>query len=121
MRFTKSPLLWWLEPETPCLVQVMLRFLVLIRLLQWGTKLTMPESRPMPGIGSRCHELRIYDDDKTWRIIYRTDPSAVLVLEVFAKKSRTTPNKTIDACKSRLRKYDGDAKKKRKDDSHDNQ
>ena len=40
----------------------------LLRLLQKGESLSMPQSRPMPGIGSRCHELRINDEDKTWRI-----------------------------------------------------
>jgi hypothetical protein len=33
----------------------------LLRRLQAGIKLEMPHSRPMPGIGTRCHELRIVD------------------------------------------------------------
>lgn len=35
----------------------------------------MPHSRPMPGIGSRCHELRIVDVNATWRMVYRVDPA----------------------------------------------
>ena len=35
--------------------------------------MSLPHSRPMPGAASRCHELRVVDEDKTWRIIYRTD------------------------------------------------
>ena len=33
----------------------------------------------MPGIGPRCHELRIDDraTAKAWRIIYRVDPDAI--------------------------------------------
>jgi phage-related protein len=52
----------------------------------------MPESRPMPGIGSRCHELRIDDiaQKKEWRIIYHVGTLAIAVLEVFAKATRET-------------------------------
>ena len=53
----------------------------------------------MPTIGSRCHELRINDKNRTWRIIYRIDPDAIILLEVFSKKSRETPQRVIDACK----------------------
>ena len=51
----------------------------LIRKLQHGLSLEMPQSRPMPAIGPRCHELRVNDGDKSWRVIYRTDRDAVLV------------------------------------------
>jgi phage-related protein len=60
----------------------------------------------MPGIASRCHELRIQDRDVTWRIFYRLDPDAVLIAEVFSKKSQATPRTVIKACKRRLRLYD---------------
>jgi phage-related protein len=78
----------------------------LIRRLQQGAMLSMPHSRPMPSIGQRCHELRINDNDKTWRIIYRIDINAVLILEVFSKKTRTTPKDIIDNCQARLRTFD---------------
>lgn len=49
----------------------------LLRLLQRGETLSsMPESRPMPDVGPRCHELRIDDQNVTWRIVYRIDPDA---------------------------------------------
>jgi len=35
-------------------------------MLQRGEKLSMPRSRPMRSIGSRCHELRIPDKDQSW-------------------------------------------------------
>jgi phage-related protein len=79
---------------------------VLLRHLQRGDKLSLPHSRPMPVISARCHELRIRDDDKTWRIIYRTDSDAIVIVEVFAKTTRTTPSGVIDNCKRRLRDYD---------------
>lgn len=78
----------------------------LLRQLQVGEKLGLPRSRPMPVIGRRCHELRIVDEDATWRIVYRTDDDAIVIAEVFAKKTRTTPKSVIDICKRRLRDYD---------------
>lgn len=77
-----------------------------LRKLQQGETLGMPHSRPMPSIGSRCHELRINDESATWRIIYRLDADAIVILEVFSKKSRATPKAVMSACKKRLREYD---------------
>src|SRR6185503_4613081 len=80
----------------------------LLRLLQRGDSLAMPHSRPMPTVGPRCHELRIVDRDKTWRIIYRVDSDAIVIAEVFEKKTQKTPNTIIETCKRRLRDYDSD-------------
>ena len=66
----------------------------------------MPHSRPMPSIGRRCHELRIDDRGVTWRIIYRIDADAIVVGEVFAKKTGKTPKAVIEACQRRLKRYD---------------
>jgi phage-related protein len=66
----------------------------------------MPQSRPMPVIGKGCHELRLVDENVTWRIIYRIDSDAIIILEVFDKKTSKTPKGVIDTCKSRLRLYD---------------
>jgi len=76
------------------------------RRLQRGEKLGLPHSRPMPVIGSRCHELRIQDQDVTWRIMYRVDSGAVIIADVLAKKTPSTPQLVIDVCQQRLRKYD---------------
>ena len=81
-----------------------------LRKLQRGMSLSMPTSRPMPTIGARCAELRIVDANVTWRIIYRVDADAVLIAEVFAKKTQATPKSIIDVCKKRLRDYDAIAK-----------
>ena len=78
----------------------------LLRLLQMGEKLSMPQSRPMPSIGSRCHELRIGDEKVTWRLIYRIDSDAIIILDVFAKKTQQTSQKVIDVCKRRIKEYD---------------
>ena len=53
--------------------------------LQIGEKLGLPWSRPMPSIGNRCHELRIKDEDAQWRIIYRIDTDAIVIVDVFQK------------------------------------
>jgi phage-related protein len=59
----------------------------------------------MPAIGRRCHELRVPDQDHTWRILYYLDADAIVILEVFAKKSRETPQEVIETCKLRLKRY----------------
>jgi len=103
-----KPLIW-LEGEikTPPFSQAArLEAGYLLRRLQRGETLGMPHSRPMPSIGSRCHELRINDMSATWRIVYRLDADAIVVLEIFSKKSRSTPKAVIDACKRRLKDYD---------------
>ncbi len=79
---------------------------VLLRRLQRGDLLSMPRSRPMTEIAARCHELRINDERRSWRIMYRVDLDAILVLEVFQKKTRTTPARVIRTCRRRLREYD---------------
>jgi len=60
----------------------------------------------MPSIGRRCHELRIVDETATWRIIYRTDDDAIVIAEVFSKKTPQTPKNVIDVCGRRLKEYD---------------
>jgi phage-related protein len=77
----------------------------LLRRLQNGEKLSLPQSRPMPVVGSSCHELRIRDVDQTWRVIYSIENDAVVILEVFSKKTTTTPNPVITTCQRRLRLY----------------
>jgi len=78
----------------------------LLRRLQRGDKIAMPHSRPMPSIGKRCHELRISDEKVSWRIIYRIDADAIVIAEVFSKKTGKTPKHVNATCKARLREYD---------------
>jgi phage-related protein len=78
----------------------------LLRQLQAGFKLSLPQSRPMPNIGARCHELRIVDERVTWRIMYRIDDDAIVIAEIFAKKTQATSKKIIDICKGRYKDYD---------------
>jgi phage-related protein len=80
----------------------------LLRLVQSGTMLSMPHSRPMPSIGARCHELRIRDATERviWRIVYRIDDDAIIIGTVFVKKTQRTPVAVIDASQRRYRLYD---------------
>ena len=79
---------------------------VLLRRLQSDDLIGLPHSRPMPAIGARCHELRVVDAGATWRIVVRIDGDAIVIAEVFSKKTQATPKPVIDACKRRLREYD---------------
>jgi phage-related protein len=104
-------LLVWLhgEVKTPLMSrEARIEAGFLLRRLQQGELLSMPQSRPMPSIGASCHELRIVDTDKTWRVIYRIDTDAIVILEVFSKKTRETPQNVIDACKRRIKIYDSE-------------
>jgi phage-related protein len=78
----------------------------LLRRLQQGHRLTMPQSRPMPVVGVHCHELRVVDAGVTWRIVYRIDADAIVIGEVFSKKTTATPRPVIEVCKRRFREYD---------------
>jgi phage-related protein len=77
----------------------------LLRRLQNGERLSMPHSRPMPSIGGACHELRVNDESAQWRVIYRIEPDAIVILEVFAKRTPKTPRGVIETCKRRLKDY----------------
>lgn len=103
-----KPLVWLHgEVKTPPLsAAARLEAGVLLRRLQRGESLGLPQSRPMPAIGARCHELRIVDESATWRIVYRIDPDAIVIGDVFSKKTPATPKTVIDACKRRFSSYD---------------
>ena len=99
----------WLHTEVktpPFTVGARIEAGVLLRRLQRGEKLSLPHSRPMPSIGSSCHELRIIDQHTTWRIVYRLDDDAIVIVEVFQKRTRTTPKHVIETCRRRLAAYD---------------
>lgn len=103
-----KPLVWLRsEVKTPPFSQeARIEAGVLLRRLQRRETLSLPHSRPMPNIGVRCHELRIVDRDKTWRIIYRIDTDAIVIADVFQKTTQQTPKRVIDDCRRRLRQYD---------------
>jgi phage-related protein len=47
----------------------------------------------------------VNDRDKAWRLVYRIDPDAIVILEVFEKKTNQMPRHVIEACQRRLMLY----------------
>jgi len=102
----------WLRGELrtpPLSVSARIEAGLLLRRLQRGESLGLPHSRPLPALGRRCHELRIVDERATWRLVYRLDADAVVIADVFAKRTRATPGRVIEACRQRLQRYDAAA------------
>ena len=87
---------------------------MLLRLLQEGERLGIPQSEPLPDVGPRCGALRVRDAEHNWRIMYRIDSDAVLILEVYQKKTRKIPDEVIERCRQRLKHYDAAVKVARK-------
>ena len=108
MTSNDKPLVWLHgEVKTPPFsTKARLEAGYLLRLLQQGETLSLPHSRPMTSIGSRCHELRINDKSATWRIVYRIDPDAIVIAHVFSKKTQKTPQEVIELCIARLKECD---------------
>jgi phage-related protein len=104
-----KPLAWLAgEVKTPPLSrEARLETGVMLRRLQRGEVLSLPESRPMPAVGSRCHELRIDDVQlkKEWRIMYYVGRHAIAVLDVFQKTTRATPVHVIATCRRRVAEF----------------
>jgi phage-related protein len=78
---------------------------MLLRRLQQGESIGLPHSRPMPIIGANCHELRIRDEHKNWRIFYYLAGDAVVILEVHGKTTQKTQRAVLEACRRRLKSY----------------
>jgi phage-related protein len=105
---TRKPLIWLHgEIKTPPFSkEARIEAGTLLRRLQEGESLGMPHSRPMPSVGSHCHELRITDEKRIWRIVYRLDDDRILIAGVFAKATQKTPVRNINICKHRLKLHD---------------
>lgn len=103
IHYSMSPddkLLVWLSGEVktpPFSAEARLETGFLLRRLQQGENLSLPHSRPMTSVGAGCHELRIVDKNATWRIVYLVDTDAVVILDVFKKKTQATPKRVIEA------------------------
>ncbi len=102
-----KPLAWlhWEIKSPPLSKEARVEAGILLRRLQHGELLSLPQSRPMPSIGAQCHELRINDTSGNWRIIYRIESDAIVLLDVFSKKTRQTAKTVIAACQKRLKDY----------------
>ncbi|MGH9809393.1 MAG: type II toxin-antitoxin system RelE/ParE family toxin [Terriglobia bacterium] len=107
MRSADKPLVWLKgEVKTPpfsAAARIEAGFL--LRRLQQGEVLSLPHSRPMSGIGPQCHELRINDGEHAWRLMYHVEPDAIVILDVFSKKTLSTPQSAMESCAKRLTRY----------------
>src|SRR4030067_783987 len=93
MSLDDKPLVW-LHGEVkspPFTAEARIEAGYLLRLLKKGESLSLPHSRPMPIIGRHVHELRIVDRGNMWRVVYRADSDAIVIAEVFAKRTKETP------------------------------
>jgi phage-related protein len=79
---------------------------MLLRLRQEGEPLHRPHAEPLPIIGPRCGALRVRDADNNWRIVYRIDSDAVLILNIYPKKTRKMPAAVVARCQERIKRYD---------------
>lgn len=98
----------WLHGEIkspPFSKQARIEMGFLLRQLQNGIMLSMPQSRSMTSIGKNCHELRVVDGNKTWRLIYKINSDSIILLDIFQKKTNKTPKKVIENCRKRLIQY----------------
>jgi phage-related protein len=72
--------------------------------IQSGHTLTMPLSRPMPGLGPGASELRIRDASGIYRVFYLVKlADAILVFHAFVKKTQKTPERELTVGKKRLK------------------
>ena len=49
--------------------------------------------------------MRILDRDQTWRIVYHIAADAVVILEVFSKKTGATPKTVMTGARRRLQMF----------------
>ena len=103
-----KPLRWLADEVTvpPFSRDAALAVGALLEVVALGGMPTMPHSRPLPSVGPRCHELRVKDGNRTWRIVYHIAGDAIVVLDVCSKQTQATPKQVIDRWKKRLRRYE---------------
>ena len=65
--------------------------------------LQQDDFKPMPTIGKGVEEIRVRDDNGTFRVIYTARlADAVYVLHAFQKKTQATSKRDIDLAKQRF-------------------
>jgi phage-related protein len=109
---TRKPLAW-LHGEVktpPFTIEGRQEAGTLLRMLQEGQHLSMPQAEMLPDVGPRCGALRVRDGEHNWRIMFRIDTDAVLILDVYAKKTQKIPDAVIKRCQNRIKNYDLAAK-----------
>ncbi len=117
MSTARKPLVWLGEEiESPPLAsEGKVEAFLLLERLQKGEKLKLPHSRPLPKVGKGFHELRVRDERGNWRIVYRADSDAVVILDVFKKTSGAEQKKSFERCEQRAKRYDREQKARKGD------
>lgn len=60
--------------------------------------------KPLTTVGAGVEEIRVWDDEGTYRVIYTARiEDMVYVLHAFKKKTQETPKAEIDTAKNRLK------------------
>ena len=98
----------WLHGEVrtpPLSVEARRELGYLLRMLQEGEVLSMPHARPMPSVGNACYELRVKDAVGEWRLVLALMADAIVVLDVFKKTTRETPQRVLEQCRRRVEQY----------------
>lgn len=108
---TRKPIRWLTETtiKSPPFGKVAREAIgTFLRIVQEGGRVTGPASKMMPVVGARVHELRVTDREENahWRVIYRTDADAILVVSWYDKNTQTMPLSEIKLAQRRLREYD---------------
>jgi phage-related protein len=94
-----------LETLRSCSVEVRREVGTLLRLLQQGYRLGMPQSKPLRNLGPSAFELRIGDRSGIYRVFYvLAAKDLILVPHVFAKKTQKTSLQEFKIAKIRLRR-----------------
>ena len=76
----------------------------LLMLIQSGTTLKEPQTKPIKSIHANAHELRVKDKKGIHRIIYVLNiEDNIFIPHAFTKKSQKTPKKEIHLSKVRLK------------------
>ena len=112
MRPKDKPLVWLkAEIKTPPFSkEARIQAGFLLRRLQQGQILTLPHSRKLSDLKPNCYEIRIKDKQTWYRIIYRIDADAIIILHAFEKKSNKISKRHLETCRNRMKQYDEDSK-----------
>ena len=74
--------------------------------LQVGTVLSMPHSKPMPGIAPGCYELRVRDQKGSFRVFYfLKSKDRIFVIHAFHKKTQKTPLHEVAVASKNLKEF----------------
>jgi len=77
-----------------------------LRRLQRGERLEMRTCDRCPASDCAATRWEFMNANSTWRVVYRVDPDAVVIVEVFKETSPTTPQPVVEVSRKRLREYD---------------